>query len=57
VCSVFNLGSVITTIVTVTFVGGLPFFFAFLVLAIFYFEVARIYGQTARDMRRLGEHP
>ncbi|KAG8808267.1 hypothetical protein FRC17_004027, partial [Serendipita sp. 399] len=51
--SVFNLAAVITTIATVSFVGGWPFFLSFLVLAIFYFEVARVYGQTARDMRRL----
>ncbi|KAG8803549.1 hypothetical protein FRC16_004675 [Serendipita sp. 398] len=51
--SVFNLAAVVTTIATVSFVGGWPFFLSFLILAIFYFEVARVYGQTARDMRRL----
>jgi ABC-type multidrug transport system fused ATPase/permease subunit len=41
-------------IITVTWIGGLPFFIVFLLLAVLYFEVARVYGQTARDMRRLG---
>lgn len=51
--SVFNGASLVTTIVTVTYVGGWPFLLAFVILSIFYFEVARVYGQTARDMRRL----
>jgi hypothetical protein len=49
-----NLCAVAATISTVTFVGGWPFFLAFLILAAFYYEVTRVYGQTARDMRRLG---
>lgn len=52
--SVFYLCSVTVIIITVTWIGGLPFFIVFLVLAMLYFEVARVYGQTARDMRRLG---
>ncbi|KIM26711.1 hypothetical protein M408DRAFT_330465 [Serendipita vermifera MAFF 305830] len=51
--SLINLCALVTTISTVTFVGGWRFFIAFLILALFYFEVARVYGQTARDMRRL----
>lgn len=35
--SIFNFAAVVTTIFTVTFVGGWPFFVAFLLLSIFYF--------------------
>ena len=52
--SVFYLCSVTVIIITVTWIGGLPFFIVFLLLALLYFDVARVYGQTARDMRRLG---
>lgn len=50
----FNLGSVTVIILTVTWIGGWLFFIVFVLLAVLYFEVARVYGQTARDMRRLG---
>jgi hypothetical protein len=55
--SAFYLCSVTVTIITVTWIGGLPFFIVFLLLLALYFEVARVYGQTARDMRRLGMRP
>ncbi|KIM46655.1 hypothetical protein M413DRAFT_440257 [Hebeloma cylindrosporum] len=45
--------SATTTIVTVSVVGGLPFIIAALILGIIYWNVAKIYGQTSRDMRRL----
>ncbi|EKM77362.1 hypothetical protein AGABI1DRAFT_130448 [Agaricus bisporus var. burnettii JB137-S8] len=39
--------SAITTLITISIIGGLPFVFAALIL------VAKVYGQTSRDMRRL----
>ncbi|KIJ23785.1 hypothetical protein M422DRAFT_275570 [Sphaerobolus stellatus SS14] len=51
--SFINALSVITTIVAVTYVGGLPFLLAITVLGYFYYNVAKVYGQTSRDMRRL----
>ncbi|RDB27902.1 ATP-dependent bile acid permease [Hypsizygus marmoreus] len=45
--------SALTTIITVSVVGGLPFVFAICVLGIIYYNAAKIYGQTSRDMRRL----
>ncbi|KZT35927.1 hypothetical protein SISSUDRAFT_1064088 [Sistotremastrum suecicum HHB10207 ss-3] len=45
--------SALTTICLLTYVGGLPFLLAAIVLAFFYWNVARVYGQTSRDMRRL----
>ncbi|KAJ7319100.1 multidrug resistance-associated ABC transporter [Mycena albidolilacea] len=45
--------SSITTILTISFVGGIPFIIAALVTGVFYYNVAKIYGQTSRDMRRL----
>lgn len=45
--------SAITTIVTITYVGGWKFFIAALVLGAMYFEIGKVYGQTSRDMRRL----
>ncbi|KAF9548180.1 multidrug resistance-associated ABC transporter [Agrocybe pediades] len=45
--------SALTTIATVSFVGGLPFIAAILILSLIYWNVAKIYGQTSRDMRRL----
>lgn len=46
--------SVVTTFITVTWVGGPAFLVAAIVLGIFYYNVAKVYGQTSRDMRRLG---
>ncbi|CAA7268235.1 unnamed protein product [Cyclocybe aegerita] len=45
--------SAFTTIATVSVVGGLPFMIAVGILGVLYWNVARIYGQTSRDMRRL----
>ncbi|KAJ7640732.1 multidrug resistance-associated ABC transporter [Mycena polygramma] len=45
--------SSITTILTISFVGGVPFIIASLITGVFYWNVARVYGQTSRDMRRL----
>ncbi|CAK5268756.1 unnamed protein product, partial [Mycena citricolor] len=45
--------SSITTIVTISFVGGVPFIVATILTGIFYYNVAKVYGQTSRDMRRL----
>lgn len=63
--------SVVTTYVTITFVGGLPFLLVAVILIFLYYSskslqrtsarcdshhllVGKIYGQTSRDMRRLG---
>ncbi|KAG8216833.1 P-loop containing nucleoside triphosphate hydrolase protein [Butyriboletus roseoflavus] len=43
----------LTIIITISIVGGLPFILAALVLSYLYYNVAKVYGQTARDMRRL----
>ncbi|KAJ7131700.1 multidrug resistance-associated ABC transporter [Mycena crocata] len=45
--------SSITTIITISFVGGVPFMIASFITGIFYYNVAKVYGQTSRDMRRL----
>ncbi|KAF9484310.1 multidrug resistance-associated ABC transporter [Pholiota conissans] len=42
-----------TTLVTVSVVGGPVFILAALILGTLYWNVAKIYGQTSRDMRRL----
>ncbi|EGO03880.1 hypothetical protein SERLA73DRAFT_84054 [Serpula lacrymans var. lacrymans S7.3] len=42
-----------TTIVTISMVGGLPFLVVAAMLAYIYFNVAKVFSQTARDMRRL----
>ncbi|KAJ2928533.1 hypothetical protein H1R20_g8544, partial [Candolleomyces eurysporus] len=45
--------SALTTIITVSFVGGIPFVIVIMVLGVLYYNAAKIYGQTSRDMRRL----
>ncbi|KAJ2928555.1 hypothetical protein H1R20_g8545, partial [Candolleomyces eurysporus] len=45
--------SALTTIITVSFVGGLPFVLVIMGLGVLYYNAAKIYGQTSRDMRRL----
>ncbi|PPQ81930.1 hypothetical protein CVT25_013778 [Psilocybe cyanescens] len=48
--------SAATTLVTVSVVGGIPFIIAALLIGVIYWNgsaVAKIYGQTSRDMRRL----
>ncbi|KAF9023271.1 ATP-binding cassette transporter [Hymenopellis radicata] len=42
-----------TTLMTISVVGGLPFIVAALLLSSIYYNVAKIYGQTSRDLRRL----
>ncbi|KAJ7635025.1 multidrug resistance-associated ABC transporter [Roridomyces roridus] len=51
--SVMYFISSITTIITISFVGGVPFIIASVLTGIFYYSVAKVYGQTSRDMRRL----
>ncbi|PIL23137.1 ATP-binding cassette transporter [Ganoderma sinense ZZ0214-1] len=51
--SVINGISVATTFVTVSVVGGPLFFIAGIFFGFIYFSVAKVYGQTSRDMRRL----
>ncbi|KAK2461264.1 hypothetical protein APHAL10511_006791 [Amanita phalloides] len=45
--------STVTSIATVSVVGGLPFILATGLLGVLYWNVAKIYGQTSRDLRRL----
>ncbi|KAL5499202.1 hypothetical protein ACEPAH_1720 [Sanghuangporus vaninii] len=51
--SVFYFMSALTTFVTITIVGGPVFFVAALILGVLYYNVAKVYGQCSRDMRRL----
>jgi len=67
--TVVNALGVVTTIMAVTYVGGAPFLLAILALGYVYYNgmahyipfyrlliketVAKVYGQTSRDMRRL----
>lgn len=46
--------SALATFATISIVGGWPFLAVTLLVGVFYFQVAKVYGQTARDMRRLG---
>ncbi|KAH7910130.1 hypothetical protein BJ138DRAFT_1127138 [Hygrophoropsis aurantiaca] len=45
--------SVVTIVITICAVGGLPFMCFAAILGVVYYNVAKVYGQTARDMRRL----
>ncbi|EJU00344.1 multidrug resistance-associated ABC transporter [Dacryopinax primogenitus] len=45
--------NVVTTFITVSYVGGVGFMVAACFLGFLYYQVAKLYGQTARDMRRL----
>ncbi|KDQ21679.1 hypothetical protein BOTBODRAFT_26106 [Botryobasidium botryosum FD-172 SS1] len=45
--------SVITSFITVSYVGGPWFLAAAVILGVLYYNVAKVYGQTSRDMRRL----
>jgi ABC-type multidrug transport system fused ATPase/permease subunit len=47
--------SVTVTVFTVAVVGGFYFLLTVIALAVLYWRAARIYGQTSRDLRRLGE--
>ena len=55
--SIINGMSALTTFVTISVVGGWPFLVVILLVGFFYYQVAKVYGQTARDMRRLGISP
>ena len=52
--SIINGMSAVATFITIGFVGGWPFVAVIILVSIFYFQVAKVYGQTSRDMRRLG---
>ncbi|KAJ7512914.1 multidrug resistance-associated ABC transporter [Mycena galericulata] len=52
--STVYLISSITTIITISFVGGIPFILAAAAAGVFYYNGMSVYGQTSRDMRRLG---
>ncbi|KAH0581287.1 hypothetical protein H2248_012386 [Termitomyces sp. 'cryptogamus'] len=45
--------SAATTVIIVSVVGGSPFVVAMCLLGVIYYNVAKVYGQTSRDMRRL----
>ncbi|KAG2008510.1 ATP-binding cassette transporter [Coprinopsis cinerea AmutBmut pab1-1] len=45
--------SALTSVITVSVVGGPVFIAAIAVLGVLYWNAAKIYGQTSRDMRRL----
>ncbi|KAJ7824278.1 multidrug resistance-associated ABC transporter [Mycena leptocephala] len=51
--STIYLISTITTVVTISFIGGYPFVIGVCFISVFYYQVAKIYGQTSRDLRRL----
>ncbi|KAL4079580.1 hypothetical protein J3A83DRAFT_4368342 [Scleroderma citrinum] len=51
--SIFYGLAAVTTIVTVSVIGGIPFICLGAILGYMYHNVAKVYGQTARDMRRL----
>jgi ABC-type multidrug transport system fused ATPase/permease subunit len=46
--------SAFATFATISIVGGWPFVAVTLFVSVLYFQVAKVYGQTSRDMRRLG---
>ena len=46
--------SALATFVAISVVGGWPFVAVILLVGVLYFQVAKVYGQTSRDMRRLG---
>lgn len=45
--------SFIVMVVSISFAGGVPFLIAIFLLGFIYYNVAKDYGQAARDMRRL----
>ncbi|KZO97554.1 multidrug resistance-associated ABC transporter [Calocera viscosa TUFC12733] len=51
--TLFYALNVVTTFVTVSYIGGPGFMVAACFLGFLYYQVAKVYGQTARDMRRL----
>ena len=52
--SLVNGLSAVATFITISIVGGWPFVAVTLLVGVFYYQVAKVYGQTSRDMRRLG---
>jgi ABC-type multidrug transport system fused ATPase/permease subunit len=52
--SIINGMSAFATFIAISFVGGWPFVAVTLLVGVFYYQVAKVYGQTSRDMRRLG---
>ena len=52
--SLVNGLSAVATFITISVVGGWPFLVVTLLVSVFYYQVAKVYGQTSRDMRRLG---
>ena len=52
--SVINGMSALASFASISFVGGWPFVVVTVLVGIFYLQVAKVYGQTSRDMRRLG---
>ncbi|KAJ7737115.1 multidrug resistance-associated ABC transporter [Mycena metata] len=51
--SVVYLMATITTVVTISFVGGPAFVLTAFLISMAYYQVAKIYGRACRDMRRL----
>ncbi|KAJ7349778.1 multidrug resistance-associated ABC transporter [Mycena albidolilacea] len=45
--------STLTTVITISFIGGPTFVVGAFLVSVFYYQVAKIYGQTCRDLRRL----
>ena len=52
--SIVNGMSALASFASISYVGGWPFVAVTVLVSIFYFQVAKVYGQTSRDMRRLG---
>jgi len=46
--------SAFATFATISVVGGWPFVAVALLVSVLYYQVAKVYGHTSRDMRRLG---
>ena len=46
--------SALATFATISIVGGWPFVAVTFLASVFYFQVAKVYGQISRDMQRLG---
>ncbi|KAJ7476731.1 multidrug resistance-associated ABC transporter [Mycena latifolia] len=51
--STIHIISTVTTVLTISAVGGPPFVLAAIVIFLIYYQVAKVYGQACRDMRRL----
>jgi len=52
--SVIYAMSAFATFTTISIVGGWPFVAVIILVGVLYFQVAKVYGKTSRDMRRLG---